>query len=303
LAVYVEGSGRPGSYFIYDAASTSLTAVGNAYPEISPEDVAEVRLVRYRASDGFEVPAFVTLPPGRDPRNLPLVVLPHGGPASRDIAGFDWVAQALASRGYVVLQPNFRGSTGHGHAHLTAGYGQWGRRMQTDLSDGVAYLADRGMIDPSRVCIFGMSYGGYAALAGVTLQDNIYRCAVSVAGVSDVQDMLEEDRRLYGSNSTTMRWQFRYIGLENTNDPSLQEISPLRAAAHGNAPVLLIHGRDDSIVPYRHSTRMERALRDAGRPVELVQLREEDHGLSREPTRIQALTSAVAFIERHNPPN
>jgi dipeptidyl aminopeptidase/acylaminoacyl peptidase len=175
--------------------------------------------------------------------------------------------------------------------------------MQTDLSDGVAYLADRGMIDPSRVCIFGMSYGGYAALAGVTLQDNIYRCAVSVAGVSDVQDMLEEDRRLYGSNSTTMRWQFRYIGLENTNDPSLQEISPLRAAAHGNAPVLLIHGRDDSIVPYRHSTRMERALRDAGRPVELVQLREEDHGLSREPTRIQALTSAVAFIERHNPPN
>jgi dipeptidyl aminopeptidase/acylaminoacyl peptidase len=303
LVVYVEGTGRPGSYFIYDAASASLTAIGNAYPEITPEDVAEVRHVRYRASDGFEVPAFLTLPPGRSAQNLPLVVLPHGGPASRDTVGFDWVAQAFASRGYAVLQPNFRGSTGYGHAHLSAGYGEWGRRMQTDLSDGIAYLAGRGMVDPSRVCIFGMSYGGYAALAGVTLQNGIYRCAVSVAGVSDVQDMLEEDQRLYGSTSTTMRWQFRYIGVDNVSDPSLQGISPLRQAGSGTAPVLLIHGRDDSIVPYRHSQRMERALREAGRAVEFVELREEDHGLSREPTRIQALTAAVAFIERHNPPN
>lgn len=303
LVIYVEGTGRPGSYFIFDRSSSSLTAIGNTYPEIAPEDVAEVRHVRYRASDGFEVPAFLTLPPGRSPENLPLVVLPHGGPAARDTVGFDWVAQALASRGYAVLQPNFRGSTGYGHAHLSAGYGEWGRRMQSDLSDGITYLAGRGMVDPSRVCIFGMSYGGYAALAGVTLQSGVYRCAVSVAGVSDVQDMLQEDQRRYGSQSTTMRWQFRYIGVDSVNDPRLQDISPLGAAANGSAPVLLIHGRDDSVVPYRHSERMDRALRNAGRPVEFVQLREEDHGLSREPTRIQALTAAVAFIERHNPPS
>jgi dienelactone hydrolase len=304
LVVFVDGPGRSGIYFLYDAPTQSLTQIGAAYPEVGPTDIAEVRFINYRAADGLNIPAFLTLPPGRPARNLPLVVMPHSGPEARDVAGFDWIAQALASRGYAVLQPNFRGSTGYGYAHLSAGYGEWGRKMQTDLSDGVAHLAAQGTVDRSRVCIMGQSYGGYAALAGVTLQQGIYRCAVSIAGITDMREWVGQEIRLGASeHSRSMRATYRYLGIRHFTDPSLRAISPFRHAAAADAPILLIHGRDDGTVPFSHSTNMERALRNAGRPVELVELRDEDHFLSREPSRIQALTAAVEFIERHNPPD
>lgn len=303
LVIFVDGPGRSGSYFVYDTPTESLTPVGDAYPDVGAADIAEVRYIHYRASDGLDIPAFVTLPPGRPARNLPLVVLPHSGPEARDVAGFDWIAQALASRGYVVLQPNFRGSTGYGQAHLAAAYGEWGRKMQTDLSDGVDHLVAQGVVDRSRVCIMGQSYGGYAALAGVTLQHGIYRCAVSIAGISDMREWVGRDVRFMGERNRSMRATYRYLGIERYDDPSLRAISPLRSAATADAPVLLIHGRDDGTVPFSHSLDMQRALRDAGRDVEFVELRGEDHFLSRGPTRIQALTSAVSFIERHNPPD
>lgn len=303
LVVFVDGPGRAGIYFLYDAPTQSLTQVGAAYPEVGARDIAEVRYINYRAGDGLNVPAFLTLPPGRAAENLPLVVMPHSGPEARDVAGFDWLAQALASRGYAVLQPNFRGSTGYGQAHLSAGWGEWGRKMQTDLSDGVAHLAAQGVVDPSRVCIMGQSYGGYAALAGVTLQHGIYRCAVSIAGISDMREWIGHDVRFGGEHTRGMRANYRYLGIEHYTDPMLRQISPVRHAEAADAPILLIHGRDDGTVPFSNSTEMARALRGAGKPVEFVELRAEDHFLSREPTRIQALTAAVAFIERHNPPN
>jgi fermentation-respiration switch protein FrsA (DUF1100 family) len=303
MIVYVDGPGRPGTYFLYDAPSESLTSIGDAYPGIGGGDIAEVRYIHYAAADGFDVPAFLTLPPGRAAQNLPLVVLPHAGPEARDVPGFDWIAQALASRGYAVLQPNFRGSSGYGHEHLSAGWGEWGRKMQTDLSDGVAYLAQRGIVDPSRACIMGQSYGGYAALAGVTLQHGVYRCAISIAGISDVAEWLDLDVRLRGWRNRQMRATLRYLNIERYNDPALDEISPRRAAAAADAPILLIHGRDDGTVPFSHSVDMQRALREAGSPVELVELRGEDHFLSRGPTRLQAIQAAVAFLEEHNPPN
>ena len=145
--------------------------------------VSKVESVKYKAADGLEITGYLTLPNGREAKGLPLIVFPHGGPASRDTLGFDWWAQAMASRGYAVLQVNFRGSDGLGWEFTKAGFGEWGRKMQTDLSDGVRNLTSQGVVDPKRVCIVGGSYGGYAALAGATLQKDVYRCAVSFGGV------------------------------------------------------------------------------------------------------------------------
>jgi dienelactone hydrolase len=303
VIVYVEGTGFAGNYIMFDAASGRFTQIGRTRPDLAAADIAEVRSITYRAADGLEIQGYLTLPPGREATNLPLVVMPHGGPQVRDYAGFDWMAQSLASRGYAVLQPNFRGSDGFGNAFVEAAYGEWGRKMQTDLSDGIAYLAGRGVVDPARVCIMGGSYGGYAALAGVTLQSGVYRCAVAIAPVADMREMMDWVVRRNTSESTTYRYWARYLGISSANDPRLDEISPARHAGNANAPILLIHGRDDTVVPFSHSAGMERALRSAGKPVELVTLREEDHWLSREPTRVQTMQAAVTFIERHNPPN
>jgi len=254
-------------------------------------------MIDYVAADGLALHGVLTLPRGRAAGKLPLVVLPHGGPAARDHAEFDWWAQALASRGYAVFQPNFRGSTGYGPAFQIAGNGQWGTKMQTDISDGVAALAARGIIDPKRACIMGASYGGYAALAGVTLQQGLYRCAVSVAGVADLQ-LMKADELGVGPTRVQARNWATLIGART----DLAAISPAMAAARADAPVLLIHGRDDTVVPYAQSTRMAGQLRAAGKPVELVTLKGEDHWLSRGATREAMLVAAVAFIEKHNPP-
>src|SRR5262249_17617919 len=164
---------------VVDLASHQATPIGQTYAGITPNDVADVSIASYRAKDGLKIDAFLTLPTGREPKNLPLIVLPHGGPAARDAAGFDWWAQALASRGSAVPQPEFRGFGDLGWKMEAAGFGEWGRKMQSDLSDGVRALAAAGLIDPKRVCIVGGSYGGYAALAGVTMEQGVYRCAVS----------------------------------------------------------------------------------------------------------------------------
>ncbi|CAN5134010.1 S9 family peptidase [soil metagenome] len=301
--VYTSGSRDSGSYFAVDLSAGAITRVGAAYETIGATQVGIVRPVSYAAADGLEIRGYLTLPPGvTDPHGLPLVVLPHGGPASHDDLTFDWWSQALASRGYAVLQPNFRGSTGRGDAFLEAGYGEWGRKMQTDLSDGVRWLAGQGIINPARVCIVGASYGGYAALAGPTLDKGVYRCAVAVAGVSDLRVMVETEasdgaRR---ENETTRYWN-RFMGADGVNDRSLDARSPARLAAEADAPILLIHGRDDTVVPIEQSRIMAAALRRAGKPVELIELSGEDHWLSRGDTRQRMLEETVKFLQANNP--
>ncbi|WP_245157688.1 alpha/beta fold hydrolase [Brevundimonas sp. A19_0] len=258
------GDAGPVYAFIDDDASALWITVqrafagrppGGGYPGITPERVAAVRPVTYPASDGLEIHGYLTTPPGMsEAGDLPLVVLVHGGPAARDYLQFDWWAQAMASRGYAVLQPNFPGSTGYGDAFLEAGYGEWGRKMQTDLSDGVRYLADQGIIDPERVCIVGASYGGYAAMAGPTLDPGVYRCAVAVAGLSDLGVFVDDaaSRGARRENSTTRYWN-RFMGAERLGDRSLDARSPARLADQADAPILLIHGRDDTVVPIEQS--------------------------------------------------
>jgi dipeptidyl aminopeptidase/acylaminoacyl peptidase len=223
--------------------------------------------------------------------------MPHGGPGQRDYPGFDWWAQAFASRGYAVLQPNFRGSSGYGATFQNAGHGEWGRKMQSDLSDGLTFLVQSGIADPQRACIVGASYGGYAALAGVTLQKGIYRCAVSVAGVSDLSKMVATDIRESILSATLIRMLKQEVG----SGRDLREASPIRFAAGADAPILLVHGKDDTVVNYDQSADMAKALQKAGKPVEFVTLVGEDHWLSRSETRQSMLEAVVAFVEKRNP--
>jgi dipeptidyl aminopeptidase/acylaminoacyl peptidase len=304
IVVRIDGPRDGAVYQMIDMDTHQAAVLGLVYKDIDRDGVAPVSYISYRAADGLPISAYLTLPRGRDPKSLPLVVMPHGGPEESDGPEFDWMAQAVASRGYAVLQPQFRGSAGRGWDFVKAGFGEWGRKMQSDLSDGVRYLAAKGTIDPKRVCIMGASYGGYAALAGVTLEHGVYRCAVAVAGVSDLQTMLEWVRhRAAHSDNATMRYWERFMGAGAVDDPKLADISPLAHVANIDAPVLLIHGKDDTVVPISQSEDMADALKKAGKTARFVKLDGEDHWLSRSETRLQMLTEAVAFLEANNPPN
>jgi len=299
LVVHTAGPQDAGTFWMVDITRGAAEELGWDYFEVRRDAVGPWSTYRYQAADGLAIDAILTLPPDREAKDLPLVVMPHGGPEAHDEPQFDWWAQAYASRGYAVLQPNFRGSDDRSLDFRDAGYGEWGRKMQTDLSDGVAVLAAEGVIDPARVCIVGASYGGYAALAGVTVQQNQYRCAVSYGGVAAPEDMLLEEirDRSYGA---TRYWK-RFMGVDGPGDKRFDEISPQRLAARADAPVLLIHGKDDTVVPLSQSRHMHSALKRADKPVELLELDGEDHWLSRTGTRLQVLEASVAFVEKHNP--
>lgn len=302
IVVFTEGDHDAGTYHLVDLDRGLAEVIGARYA-LTADQVGEQRAISYAAADGMIIPGYLTLPPGvTDPHDLPLVVMPHGGPAARDTMGFDWWAQAMASRGYAVLQPNFRGSDGLGKAHLEAGYGEWGRKMQTDLSDGVRWLASEGIIDPARVCIVGASYGGYAAMAGPTLDPGVYRCAVAVAGVSDLRRMVSWTAEGGPRDQPVVRYWNRFMGAERLGDRSLDERSPYHLADRADAPILLLHGRDDTVVPFEQSRVMAEALARAGKPYELIELSGEDHWLSRGDTRFRMLTETIRFLETHNPP-
>lgn len=302
-AVVFTDQGEAGVYQLIDFRRGVAEILAEPYPTIPSDRVGATRMATYKAADGLEIPAYLTVPPGVEtPKALPLIVLAHGGPASQDVAGFDWWAQALASRGYAVLQANFRGSTGYGRSFLEAGYGEWGRKMQTDLSDGVRWLASEGVIDPERVCIVGASYGGYAAMAGMTLDAGVYRCGVAVAGVSDLRRMVNWEARLEDRrDSQTVRYWNRFMGAERLNDRGLDQLSPAYLAQASAGPLLLLHGRDDTVVPIEQSRVMADALQRAGKPVEFIELKGEDHWLSRADTRLQMLQETLRFLQAHNP--
>jgi len=293
-------------YALFDSASHHTYILGKVYEGVAA--VAEIKQISYPAADGLEIPAYLTLPRGKTAANLPLVVLPHGGPATKDLDRFDWLGQALAAQGYAVLQPNYRGSN-LGYRFIAAGFGEFGRKMQTDLLDGVRYLAKQGTIDPKRVCIVGASYGGYAALAGITMQPEVYRCAVSVAGLADLRRWLQWtnlrevnfDER-HGDNLSQRYWD-RFLGVSGPADPALTAISPVEHVNAVQGHVLLIHGKDDSVVPYEQSDVMADALRRSGKTVDFVTLKHEDHWLSHDATRLQMLEATLNFLRANNPPD
>jgi dipeptidyl aminopeptidase/acylaminoacyl peptidase len=303
IMFYTDGGHDSGAYYLIDVAAHKVDLFGYAYPDIKPSDVGATQMVPYRAADRLAMEGVLTLPAGRAAKKLPLVVFPHGGPIGIwDRIGFDWWAQAFASRGYAVFQPNYRGSGGYTVKFQRAGFGQWGRKMQSDISDGVAELAKQGIVDPSRACIMGGSYGGYAALAGVTLQQGLYRCAVSVAGPADMRSFRSWEMRRNGDQSASSRYWRHVTGADTDGEGVLKAISPALHAESADAPILLIHGKDDTRVPIEQSEEMAAALKHAGKLFQFVELPHEDHFLSREATRIAMLKAAVAFVEKYNPP-
>jgi dipeptidyl aminopeptidase/acylaminoacyl peptidase len=252
-----------------------MEKIGDSYPGIPPGTLSPVEVVPYPARDGAKLFAYVTARPGGGAK--PMVVLPHGGPEARDYYRFDAFAQFLAAHGYIVVQPNFRGSSGFGEAFALAGRGQWGLRMQDDVTDAVKHMIDSGRADAKRVCIVGASYGGYAALAGVTLTPDLYKCAVSIAGVSDLPEMLGSERSENGADSNTFYYWRDSIGDLMKDRPALEAVSPRRQAAKVNVPVLLIHGEKDQTVLVRQSQIMQDALKAAGKQSRLIRLKEADH--------------------------
>jgi dipeptidyl aminopeptidase/acylaminoacyl peptidase len=300
MVLMTDGAQDPGTYWLVDIAKKSAVPIGDIRPDIKPTDLGPVRRISYKASDGLALDGILTLPLGSKTKDLPLVVIVHDGPqASAEEVNFDWQAQAFASRGYAVFQPNYRGTLGYGDAFVKAGKGELGRKMQTDVSEGVAALASQGIVDPKRACILGEGYGGYSALAGVTLQKGLYRCAVAVGAPTDLAKFVTWTVPFAGMNPRrAVALRAPIAGSEGGDLPML---SPARLAAKADAPILLIHGADDTVVPIEQSRMMQKALQAAGKPVELVVLEKEDHGLSHEATRQTMLRSAVAFVEKNNP--
>jgi dipeptidyl aminopeptidase/acylaminoacyl peptidase len=297
IVARVESSSSPPMYYLIDFARGSADIIGEAYPSLAEASLGSLELTSYRTSDGYEIPAYLTLPPGREPKNLPLVVFPHGGPYARDDAGFDWWAQFLATRGYAVLQPQFRGSWGFGAELFRAGHKQWGRGMQDDISQGVRHLVEQGIADPTRVCIVGASYGGYAALAGAAFTPELYACAASINGIADIPQFGGYIREHSGEDSNVWRTFRDLIG--RPTDEDLARFSPARSVATIRAPVLLVHGSSDTVVPPSQSANFARLLTQNGKAHELVMLDGEDHWLSTSQGRQRLLDSLETFLARH----
>lgn len=304
LVIRVSGNQTSGAYLMYNTETGVTSSLGKEYPNVMQSDIGQISSYYFDARDGLSIPSVLTWPTGvaKDSKQkLPLVVLPHGGPASYDSVEFDWWAQFLARKGYLVLQPNFRGSSGFGSSHLRAGDREWGQAMQKDVSDGVLALVEAGYADPERVCIMGASYGGYSALAGAAFSPELYRCVVSVAGVSDLPKMLYDSRSEFGSDHWVNRYWKDTIGDLKDEREMLSQVSPAKYAEKIKVPVLLIHGKDDTVVPLRQSTIMQKALRKAGNQSELVKLKGEDHWLSKGETRMSMLEAIDQFLNKHNP--
>ena len=294
VVVRVSSGTQPPVYYLVDYAAKTADIVGEAYPALANLVPGTQRAYAYKARDGVDLNAYLTIPAGAAEKDLPLVVMPHGGPESRDDPDFDWWTQFLTSRGYAVLRPEFRGSTGFGREHVLAGRGQWGLRMQDDVTDAVKAVIADGIVDRKRVCIVGASYGGYAALAGVTFTPELYACGVSVAGVSDLGEMLAYGEKMAGEDSDSALYWRDSIGTRD--DARVGQKSPARHARNIRAPVLLIHGSNDSVVPFAQSQMMDNALSAAGVPHQLISLDSEDHWLSSGATRIRLLSEIEKFL-------
>ncbi|MEQ1753843.1 MAG: S9 family peptidase [Micropepsaceae bacterium] len=294
---YVEGATNPAGVFHYvDTSSGEISAVGKAYPALTAADVGSVKYFTYPARDGLAIPAYLTLPNGSSGRNLPLVVMPHGGPEARDVGGYDQWAQFLASRGYAVLQPQFRGSDGYGKAFRNAGRREWGLKTQNDISDGVKHLTSTGVADGARVCIVGWSYGGYATLAGMTLTPELYRCGVAGAGVADLPKMLAWESKNYGRDLRDEDYWVRVMGHPIRDSAKLEAASPARLAANIRGPILMIHGKDDTVVPLEQSQIMLDAMKAANKNGQLVVVGGDDHWLSKSTTGVEFFTLLDSFL-------
>jgi dipeptidyl aminopeptidase/acylaminoacyl peptidase len=284
-------------FFYVDAANRKLLQQLTAYRDLPAESLAAVDPIEFKARDGLTVRGLLTVP-NLPEQKLPLIVLVHGGPHGvYDVRGFDYEAQLFASRGYAVLQINYRGSGGRGRDFEAAGYGKWGAEMQDDVTDGVRWAIGDGVADPERICIYGTSYGAYAALTGAFREPDLFRCAVGMAGVYDLPLMFERgDIQTVDSGVNYLRMAL------GTNIAELERRSPVFHAERIRAAVMLLHGEEDVRAPLEHAKRMRKALEKAGNPPEWITEWGEGHGLNNEVNRAQAYQRILAFFAKHLAP-
>lgn len=295
MLVLVDAPDNPGTLYFYDKANPGLQKYMALNEGIGGRKLGPVRIVHYKTRDGLDIEAVLTLPRGREAKNLPLIVMPHGGPWAQDTLGYNYWSQFLASRGYAVLQPNFRGSTGYGSEFTRKGEGQMGLAMQDDVTDGVKWIAGQGIADLGRVCIVGASYGGYAAMWGIAKDPDLYKCAISIAGVANIRRDVNDFGGEMREHLFKSQWQ--------AMAPDFDAVSPIKAIARIKAPLLLIHGRKDVTVDVSQSDKMYAAMKNAGKTVEYVPLPLADHYFTREEDRLKLLTAMEAFLAKYLPPN
>lgn len=288
LLIFAGADTQPGTYMFLDRGTKQLSTIADVRPDLAGRALASVKAVTYAAADGARIPAYVTMPAGTSGKNMPAVVLPHGGPSSRDEWGFDWLPQFLAARGYVVIQPQYRGSAGYGEEFLNGNALKNWRAAMSDIGDSARYLAKEGIADPNRIAIVGWSYGGYAALQSVVIEPTLYKAAVAIAPVTDLGQLKKD-----AENYTTARLVAQQVG----NGPHVAEGSPARHAANIQVPVLLFHGDLDINVDVGHSEKMNSALKKAGKNVQYTRYPDLDHALDDSNARADMLMKIGAALQ------
>jgi dipeptidyl aminopeptidase/acylaminoacyl peptidase len=283
----------PGSFYLFDAETKKAAYLLSRRSWIDPEKMAKVKPVELTARDGMLMRGYLTLPPGKDGRNLPLVIYPHGGPFGiYDTWGFDTEPQILAAAGYAVLQVNYRGSGNYGRSFHQSGAQQWGLTMQDDLTDATRWAIDQGIADRNRICMYGASYGAYASLMGVAKEPALYKCAAGYVGVYDLVTLSAQESR---ESKRLNIWTSEWLG----SGPVLASVSPNRIADRIKVPVFLAAGGEDETAPIAHSERMEAALKKAGIPVETLYYRTEGHGFYTVEHQREYYTRLLAFLARN----
>ena len=290
---------NPGTFYLLNTKELAMEKLVSRADWIKPSRMAEMKPISYRARDGSTIHGYLTLPPGKEPHGLPLIVNPHGGPWVRDSWGFRPEVQFLANRGYAVLQMNFRGSTGYGGKWLEAGYGQWGLAMQDDITDGVKWAINQGIADPKRIAIYGASYGGYATMAGLAFTPELYRCGINYVGVTDIELLLK---------TIPKGWEFVRAQLEVTTGNArkdrerLEATSPLLHADRIRAPVFFAYGELDDRVDMKHATRLASQLRKNHVPVEWMVRSDEGHGFRHWKNTVDLYRTMEKFLADHLAP-
>ena len=291
LLIFSFSDTHPGAYYLWDREAKSLDHFSDSLPKLPVEALSAVKAITYKARDGLQIPGYLTVPKDNDAAKLPTVILPHGGPQARDDKRFWFLTQFLASRGYAVLQPNFRGSSGYGRDFADAGVKEWGGKMQDDVTDGARWLINEGIADPERLCIVGWSYGGYSAAMGAVKTPDLYKCAASINGVLNLVRHIEDDKEYIGGRAWT-----RHMGLDGENSKA---VSPYDQAERINIPLLIIQSSDDSRVHKNQGLGMANKLKDLGKPVEYIEIEFGGHSMTTDHARLQILQALEKFLALH----
>ena len=294
FVVYSRNDRTRGSYHLLDTGAMTLTHLFDLSPWLEESAMAEMRPVAYESRDGLTIRGYLTVPAGREPENLPMIVHPHGGPWARDSWGFNPEVQFLASRGFAVLQMNFRGSIGYGRAFWMASFGEWGRAMQDDITDGVRWAIDEGIANPERVAIYGGSYGGYATLSGLTKTPDLYACGISYVGVSNLFTWMEAIPPYW---KPYLEMMHEMVGHPERDEARFRETSPLFHADRIRAPLLVAQGANDPRVRKEESDQIVAALRERGVPVEYIVKENEGHGFLNEENQFAFYRAMEAFLK------